>query len=90
MGYVPPVSMPLTAASEIVRSTTFAASLTVSTGPLRTMGEVLNRRAWRAMAVRNIVIVCVVDRFERCDLGDSIGYLQVSRGEFEVRGEVGE
>ena len=52
---LPPVSMPLTAASEIVLSTTLAASLTVSTGLFRAMGVVLKRRAWRARAVRNIV-----------------------------------
>lgn len=57
LDYIPPVSIPLTAASEIVRSTTFAASLTASTGLLRAMGEVLNRRAWRANAVRNMMSV---------------------------------
>jgi hypothetical protein len=55
---VPPVSIPFTAASETVLSIFFAASLTVSTGDLRTIGEVLNRRAWRVMAVRNM-IMCV-------------------------------
>jgi hypothetical protein len=59
-GSIPPVSIPFTAASEIVRSTTFAASLTTSTGLLRAIGEVENRRAWRAIAVRNMLIECVV------------------------------
>jgi hypothetical protein len=43
--YSPPFSMPFTAAPEIVLSTAFAASLMVSTGLLRAMGVVLNRRA---------------------------------------------
>ena len=47
--YVPPFSMPLTAAPEIVLSTALAASLMVSTGLLRATGVVLNRRAWRAI-----------------------------------------
>jgi hypothetical protein len=71
--YIPPVSIPFTAASEIVLSTTFAASLTTSTGLLRAMGEVENRRAWRANAVRNMVAVCVVERFgELCLLIDCL------------------
>jgi hypothetical protein len=57
--YVPPFSMPFTAAPEIVRSTAFAASLMVSTGLLRAMGVVLKRRAWRAICWRNMVMVCV-------------------------------
>lgn len=47
--------MPFTAAFEIFLSTVFAASLTVSTGLFRTIGEVLKRRTWRASCVRNIV-----------------------------------
>jgi hypothetical protein len=63
--YIPPVSIPFTAASEIVLSTTFAASLTTSTGLLRAMGEVENRRAWRANAVRNMVMICG-EKFVEC------------------------
>jgi hypothetical protein len=58
--HVPPFSMPLTAAPEIVLSTALAASLMVSTGLLRAMGVVLKRRAWRAICARNMLIVCVI------------------------------
>lgn len=54
--YLPPFSIPFTAAPEIVLSTALAASLMVSTGPLRAMGVVENRRAWRAIWERNIVM----------------------------------
>jgi peptidoglycan biosynthesis protein MviN/MurJ (putative lipid II flippase) len=58
--HVPPFSMPLTAAPEMVLSTALAASLIVSTGLLRATGVVLKRRAWRAICWRNMLIVCVV------------------------------
>ena len=61
--YLPPFSMPLTAAPEIVLSTALAASLMVSTGLLRAMGVVENRRAWRAIWERNMVM-CVVWLFD--------------------------
>lgn len=56
---LPPVSMPFTAASATVLSTVLAASWTFSAMVLRTMGEVLKRRAWRAKAVRIIDMVIV-------------------------------
>lgn len=55
--YVPPVSMPFTAASDTARSTFLAASFAISTGPFRVMGEVLKSRTWRAICVRNMVEV---------------------------------
>jgi hypothetical protein len=42
--YVPPFSMPFTAALEMVLSTALAASLTASVTLLRAIGVVLNRR----------------------------------------------
>jgi hypothetical protein len=41
--------------------------LTVSTGLLRAMGEVLKRRAWRAIWVRNMLMV-----FVWCSWGDVV------------------
>lgn len=58
--YLPPFSMPFTAAPEIVLSTALAASLMVSTGLLRAMGVVENRRAWRAIWERNMMMCGVV------------------------------
>ena len=48
--------MPFTAASEIVLSTFFAASLAESTTDLRTAGDVLKSLAWRVKDVRSIDI----------------------------------
>ena len=51
--------MPLTAASEMVLSTVFAASLTVSAADFWKRAVVLKRRALRMMVERNIVAVIV-------------------------------
>jgi hypothetical protein len=94
MHSLPPVSIPFTAASLTVLSTAFAASLTVSTGLLRTMGEVEKRRTWRVSAERNMIAefvypgnLVVYGEGWRIAIGGVVWTFEVEEGETNEQSE---